>query len=121
MITWRDLAAQLQAALADVPVLEPGAVFTQLPCVQLVPVRWELHPGNRFAHQVIDVVVCVDLTPYGPAYDELEQLTTTVLQTLTGGQYALDRQIVHAADADSEPAYQSMTVNVRLEGVELCQ
>ena len=117
-MTWQELQEQLSTV--GVPVLEPGAVFQALPCVQLVPVRWEMHPGNRFAWSVVDVVVCVPLTPYGTRYDALERLTSDVLQALAGTSFELDAQILHSADPDSEPAYQSMTVNVRYEGVSLC-
>jgi hypothetical protein len=103
-----------------VPVLEPGAMFTALPAVQLVPVRWELHPGNRFAYQVTDVVVCVPLTPYGTQYSRLEDLTADVLTALTGTAYQLDPQVTYASDADAEPAYQSMTVNVRYQSIDIC-
>jgi hypothetical protein len=106
--------------VSTVPVLEPGAMFTALPAVQLVPVRWELHPGNRFAYQVTDVVVAVPLTPYGTQYSRLEELTADVLTALTGTAYQLDPQVTYQSDPDNEPAYQSMTVNVRYQSIDIC-
>lgn len=117
-MTLDDLRDQL--ASVGVPVLQPGEAFAALPCLQLVPVRWEMAPGNRYAQHVVDVVVCTHLTPYGPKYAELADLTTATLRALTGTQFALDPQIPHASDPDSEPAYQSMTVNVAYQGTDVC-
>jgi hypothetical protein len=62
----------------------------------------------------------VPLTPYGTQYSRLEELTADVLTALTGTAYQLDPQVTYQSDPDAEPAYQSMTVNVRYQSIDIC-
>jgi hypothetical protein len=117
-VTLDDLADIIRTSGHTVTVA--GHVGAALPTVQIVPRRLELHPGNRFAYHVIDVVCAVPLTPYGPKYDELLAMAVDVLDALTGTQYQLDPTIEHDSDADAQPPYQSLTINVRFAGPDVC-
>lgn len=117
-VTFDDLAEVI--AGAGLPVSMPGETGAALPCVQLVPRAMQLHPGNRFAYHVCDVVIVFPLTPFGPQFDALETATVDVLQALTGTSYQLDPTILHGADPAAEPPYQSNTIDVRFVGPDVC-
>jgi hypothetical protein len=80
----------------------------------------ELHPGNRFAYHVVDVVVVVPLTPYASQFAELERITVDVLHALTGTQFQLAATIRHDSDPDAAPAFQSNVIDVRFVGPDIC-
>lgn len=117
-MTLDDLAAQL--AGAGLPVARPGETGVALPCVQLAPRSLELHPGNRFAYHVVDVVVAFQLTPYDTQFAALEAATVDVLRALTGTEYQIAATIRHDADPDASPPYQSNVIDVRFAGPDIC-
>ena len=119
-MTYDDLVALLEPV--GIPVMEPGAQTSALPCIAIEPIGMGTEAGYSWLYDECEIKVIVPMAQNnGRQFELLRDYTVEVWRQLWGTKVQVDSDGPLFGEAETDPASLFFQLTVRFPGEDLCR